>query len=450
MSPSWRSQLYIAISPERISLLRLGRGLRPKVLAKHDEAVGISGKQPAWQAALERLDAILSQPEWQDATVNVVLSNRLVNCAAIPFDAQLKDKSAQEAFARYSLAQTFGPAAAQWDLRIRRGKAGTPWLVCAVDKALLQQIRQICTTHKLKLGSITPYLVSVFNRHHKAIKPESAWLVVNEPGYSLFALLRDKEFVTLNGVCHDSIRELPLLLDRENLASPLAESCKSVYLSTPSGNGISAMPKMGYEVSVLSTAMPDGFPPASEGLYAMAASIALRGQPGGMDFQQAVKVSRRWAGWMLLVAGLALLAEMGFSYDKLQRERETINREVRTSKLRMDSPREAPAVRKFSDEDFEKGRQIINRLSTPWESFFAGVESVSSENAAILSIDPDVQTGMLRIEGEAKDYASLLTLVAQLRTTKPFSKVFLVRHETKRDDPQHPVSFTLSLRWVQP
>lgn len=449
MSPSWRSQLYIAISPERISMLRLGRGFRPKLLAKHDEAIGNAGGQASWQATLERLDAILSQPEWQNATVNVVLSNRRVNCAAIPFDAQLKDKSAQEAFARYSLTQTFGPAAAQWDLRIRRGKAGTPWLVCAVDKALLQQIRQICTAHKLKLGLIAPYLVSVFNRHQKVIKPEPAWLVINEPGYSLFALMRDKEFVTLNGVCHDSIRELPLLLDRENLASPLAESCKSVYLHAPSVNGISSMPKMGYELSVLNTTMPDGFPSTPEGLYAMAASIALSGQPGWLDFQQAVDVPRRMAGWALLLAGLALLAEMGFSYDKLQGEREAIYREVRNSKLRMDSPREVPIGRKFSGEDFEKGRQIIGRLSTPWDAFFTGLEAVSNENAAILSIEPDLQTGLLHIEGEAKDYASVLTLVAQLRTTRPFSNVFLLHHEIKRDDPQHPVGFSLSLRWMK-
>lgn len=106
--------------------------------------------------------------------------------------------------------------------------------------------------------------------------------------------------------------------------------------------------------------------------------------------------------------------------------------------------------RQFADKDFEEARQIINRLSAPWDAFFAGLESVSTENVAILSIEPDMQTGLLRIEGEAKDYAAALTLVAQLRTTKPFSEVFLLHHEIKRDDPQHPVGFTLSLHWAKP
>lgn len=449
MSPSWNNRLRIAIGPERISLLKLGRGLRPKLLVKHDEAIDASGRQPTWRAVLERLDALLSQPAWQNAEVDVVLSNRLVRYAAIPFAAQLKDYPAQEAFARYSLTQTYGAIAGQWELRIQPGKADKPWLVAATDKALLDQLRQTCATRKLKLRSVTPYLAPVFNRHFKTIKAEPGWLVIHEPGYSLFALLRDKEPSVLNGVCHDSIRELPLLLDRENLASPLAEPCKSVYLHAPSGNGISAMPKLGYEFSALDMAVPDGFPSSSEGLYALVLGNPARRRLQ-LDFQKAVDSPSKLAGWLLFIAGLALLAEMGFSYDKLQRDREAMHREVQTSKLRMDLLPETLVVRKFSDEDFEKARQIIGRLSTPWDEFFTALESVSNENAAILSIEPDMQTGVLRIEGEAKDYASVLTLVAQLRTTRPFSKVFLLRHETKRDDPQHPVGFTLSLRWVKP
>lgn len=448
MSPSWNNRLLIAISPDRISLLKLGRGLKPKLLKQHDEAISTSSKLPVWQAALEKLDVILSQPEWQNIEVDIVLSNRLVRYAAIQFDAQLKDESAQQAFARYSLTQTYGSVVGQWELRIQRGKAGMPWLVSAVDKALLEQLRQVCAAHQLKLRSLTPYLAPVFNRHFKSLKAEAAWLVINEPGYSLIALLRDSQIFALNGVCHDSIRELPLLLDRENLVSPSSESCKSVYLHAPFGNGVSAIPKLGYEFSVLDTAMPDGFPSSSEGLYVIAASGTARGRLQ-LNYQQATDMPSRRPGWLLLLAGFGLLAEMGFSYDNLQRDREAMHQEVRGSKLRMDVSREKAVIRKYSDDDFAQARQIISRLSTPWDEFFTGLESVNNENAAILAIEPDVKTGVLRIEGEAKDYASVLTLVAQLRSTKPFSDVFLLRHETKRDDPQHPVSFSLSLHWVK-
>ena len=269
MSPSWRNRFYIAISPEHISLLKLGRGLKTKLQARHDEAIAPVTKQPLWQSALDRLTQLLGEPEWQSAEVNVVLSNRLVRYATILFSPQLKNYSEQEAFARYALTQTFGATAEQWALRIQHGKIGSPGLVSAVDHALLEGLRQACSAHKLKLRSITPYLMPVFNRYHKAIKSDPAWLVINEPGYSLFALLSGGEFVTVNGVYHDNMGELPILLDRENLAGSFTEPCKSVYVYTSSGDKLSAMPAMGYEFSKLDMAAPDGFPSSEDGSYAM-------------------------------------------------------------------------------------------------------------------------------------------------------------------------------------
>lgn len=168
-----------------------------------------------------------------------------------------------------------------------------------------------------------------------------------------------------------------------------------------------------------------------------------------LNFQKTPNRPSSLAGWMLLMTGLALLVEAGVSYDRLQNDREAMNQEIRTSHIRLDTQKSAPSYQ-FTDKDFEEGRQIINRLAMPWDAVFVGLESVKNSNVAILSIQPDMQTGLLQIEGEAKDYAAVLTLVAQLRVTKPFSKVFLLRHEVKRDDPQHPVAFALSTRWTKP
>jgi hypothetical protein len=101
VSPSWRNRLYIAIGQERISLLKLKRGLKTKLIASHDEAVTPVGKQPFWQTISDSLTRILAQPEWQNAEVNIVLSNRLVRYAVIPFSVQLQNYAEQEAFAKH-------------------------------------------------------------------------------------------------------------------------------------------------------------------------------------------------------------------------------------------------------------------------------------------------------------------------------------------------------------
>lgn len=275
MLPSWRNRIYIAISPERISLLKLGRGLKPKLQANLDEIIALSDKQPHWQAILDRLTQILAQPEWQNAEINIVLSNRLVRYAAIPFSAQLQNYSVQEAFAMHYLTRIYGATAEQWVLRIQPAKAGSHRMVSAVDRALLEGLRQMCASHKLELRSVMPYLMTAFNCYRKAIKRDPAWLVISEPGYSLFGLLSGGEFIAVSGACHDRIDELPMLLDRENLVASISEPCKSVYLLAPSGSDLPTISKMRYEFSKLDMAVPDGFPSSADGLYAMALSGVL-------------------------------------------------------------------------------------------------------------------------------------------------------------------------------
>lgn len=280
MLPLWRNRICLAISPERISLVKLGRGLKPKLLAKYDEAISPASnsqpvKQPSWQAVLEKLTVILAQPELQHSDVDIVLSNRLVRYAVIPSNVQLKKYAEQEAFARHVLTHTYGSIIGQWQLRIQRGKAGLPWLVSAVDQALLDGLNQSCTSNKLKLRSVTPYLMPVFNRYRKALKFDPSWLVINEPGYSPFALLSGRVIVTISGASHDSINELNVMLDRENLVCTLPEPCKKVYLHAPVAGSLSVSAKAGYEYIKLESAVPEGFPPLTEGLYAMAMSGVL-------------------------------------------------------------------------------------------------------------------------------------------------------------------------------
>lgn len=275
MSPSWNNRLYIAISPERLSLIRLGRGLKPVLQAKHDEAIVPISKQPSWQAALDKLTELLDQPEWQKAEVNVVLSNRLARFAAITFGAQLKNYAAQESYARHALTQIYGAVVEQWVLRIQHGKVGAPSLVSALDQSLLEGLQQACAANQLKLNLVTPCLTPVFNRFQKMLIKDPAWLVINEPGYSLLALLSGGEFVAINGINHDQLDELSVLLDRENLVSALAEPCKSVFLHAPFSSNLSKMAMNGYEFNKLDLTVPKGFPAQADGLYAIIMSELL-------------------------------------------------------------------------------------------------------------------------------------------------------------------------------
>jgi hypothetical protein len=68
---------------------------------------------------------------------------------------------------------------------------------------------------------------------------------------------------------------------------------------------------------------------------------------------------------------------------------------------------------------------------------------------ALLAIEPDPKTGTVLITGDSKDYLAALTYVLNLSRTETLSKVQLVRHEMKQNDPQKPVGFAVSASWVE-
>ena len=273
MLPLWRKRIYIAISPEHISMVLLGRGLKPKLLACFDEAIQPQdGDKVPWQAVVGKLAQILTHSEWQNADAEIVLSNKLARYAMIPPNVKLKKYAGREAFARHVMSQTYGGIVNQWVLRIQHQNPSAPWLVSAIDQDLLQNLQLICINSKLKLGGVTPWLVPVFNRLRKQSIADPSWLVLNESGVSLCVLINNGEIISVNETYHDNINDLPLILDRENLLSPLAEPCKIVYLHAPFGTNLPALKSVEYEINMLEIPVLQGLPNNADAYYAMAFS----------------------------------------------------------------------------------------------------------------------------------------------------------------------------------
>ena len=445
MSPSWRNRLQISIGTDRISLFRM-KGFRPQLLERREVSFDPTALAPPWQALSGALAKLLAGQEWQGSEADIVLSNKVVRHAVVPFNGQLKKYTEKEAFVRHVLKGTYGPVAGHWELRIRDQGASAPLIVGTADRALLESLRQTLSAHALSLRSVTSRLMVAYSRHRRSVRADPSWLVVHESGHSQFALLSAGKIVSVHGANHQSLDDLPLLLDRENLTAPLGEPCRTAYLDLPEDTALPPFPESRYEIVRLDPSQPQGIVSRGSQLLARAMRGAQRME---LDFLKPAQRPNRNAGGMLLVTGLALLIEMGVSYHRLHNELAAMDQEIAASKLRLD---ESALDRRaqFTEKDFDAARQIVNRLATPWESFFSGLESVSNKHVAILSLVPEMQTGMLRVTGEAKNYPALLTLVAQLRATKPFFDVYLSSQQTRQDDPQHPVEFIIYMHWVKP
>ena len=84
MSPLWRDEVGVYLSPHRLCLVRLRRGARPKVAAEHEQRL----ENPAgdsWEAALEAFASVLREPSWGGTPTRVVLADHWVRYIIVPW-----------------------------------------------------------------------------------------------------------------------------------------------------------------------------------------------------------------------------------------------------------------------------------------------------------------------------------------------------------------------------
>lgn len=147
-----------------------------------------------------------------------------------------------------------------------------------------------------------------------------------------------------------------------------------------------------------------------------------------------------WAGRVLLVLAAAFTLDVGLSYRDVKAALDAHEAQVAAA------PRAAPQ-RKVSADEVALVRDTVQRLGMPWDRLFGALESAASEQVALLGIEPDAKAGTVLISGDSRDYLAALTYVLNLSRAEALTRVQLVRHEAKPNDPNGAVNFTVSAAW---
>jgi Tfp pilus assembly protein PilN len=159
-----------------------------------------------------------------------------------------------------------------------------------------------------------------------------------------------------------------------------------------------------------------------------------------------------WLGLFVLLAVLAGLALMGGHYRALNQR--IASWERKADHIERQSSHRARALRPLTEQEaraqaleVRQANQVVRQLSLPWNALFSAVESAGGKNIALLSMEPDMQKGTVKISGEAKDINALLGYVKQLSAREMFSSVFLQNHQIQQADPEKPLRFSLLATW---
>lgn len=189
----WRTErLHVDLRPDAVTLVRGRRTLfgGQRVTASESfAAMPAASDEAPWRPALAALHAALGDAAGR-ARATVVLSSRFVRHALVPWSDAVADADEAHALARHAFERIYGDAAAAWELRIDPGRPGAPRLASAVDAGLLTALRGTFDAAHIRLDSIQPELMAVYNRQRGRLGRRHAWLALVEPGSLVLALLR--------------------------------------------------------------------------------------------------------------------------------------------------------------------------------------------------------------------------------------------------------------------
>jgi hypothetical protein len=150
----------------------------------------------------------------------------------------------------------------------------------------------------------------------------------------------------------------------------------------------------------------------------------------------------RWPRRVLVVLALALSVDLALSYRTLQSAMAQSE-----AKIAQAQAAAAPA-RPVTPEELAAVRETVERLAMPWDRLFGALETAATEEVALLGIEPDPKAGTVQISGDSKNYLAALAYVLNLSRADALTRVQLVRHEVKANDPHAAVGFTVSAAWT--
>lgn len=167
-----------------------------------------------------------------------------------------------------------------------------------------------------------------------------------------------------------------------------------------------------------------------------------------LDFQ--ARKPRSWASLLLLAVAVAAVAAALWQFGRLQTQGDRWDAELARAQARLHKGEQAhPAAgqgARFAEES-AAANAVIEQLQFPWAALFGAFEGAAGEDVALIGIEPDPAKGLVTITAEAKAPKDMLNYVRRLERTSFLEDVLLRKHETRTDDPDKPLRFTVVATW---
>jgi hypothetical protein len=205
----WPTHLEVVLRPGEIRVAQR-RALFPERGARVEVyPVAAQPDVEPWRASVDALDSVLLEAA-VSAAVHVIVSDHFLRYTLVPWNENLVDDAERLAFARLALQETFGSLAGDWSVALDQQPAGQGSFVCAMDRELLQALRDAVGRRRLRLRSVRAALADRINRHRRDLKERVFCLASLEPGRLTLAFHGEEGWIAVrarrvNGGLEDSL-----------------------------------------------------------------------------------------------------------------------------------------------------------------------------------------------------------------------------------------------------
>jgi hypothetical protein len=169
-------------------------------------------------------------------------------------------------------------------------------------------------------------------------------------------------------------------------------------------------------------------------------------QPLQLDFIRP-RTRGRLTGFFVLGLSLVLAGGLVFKYREAQQR----VHEIEAVESLVSSSRPAPTVpRERLEGEIKTAQATVRQLALPWGQLIDSLERASVKEVALLHIQPDAQTRLLRVTASAPREELMLEYLRRLGATGNFTEVHLVSHQKREDEPMRPIQFSVQASFREP
>lgn len=155
----------------------------------------------------------------------------------------------------------------------------------------------------------------------------------------------------------------------------------------------------------------------------------------------------RALGVAVLSVALVLAGGLVFKYREAQQRLH----ELDAVEALVSAARPAPALpRERLEGEIKAAQATVRQLALPWGQLIDSLERAAIKEVALLHIQPDAQSRVLRLTAEARREERMLEYLRRLGATGSFAEVHLVSHQIREDDPLRPIQFSLQASFREP